>query len=66
MTELDRKLQEIAAKDWEQFVKLLGEKKLIAAKVCYLRRAGNSYGKISLKLKITERQAEHACLNCQS
>lgn len=64
MTDLDKKLQEIAVMNWAQFVQLVGPEALIKAKVCLLRQNKSSYGEISIKLAITERQARYACENC--
>lgn len=66
MTELDKKLQEIALTNWNQFVTLMGEDAIIAAKTCLLRQNGSSYGEISIKLKITEKQARTRCEKCTS
>jgi hypothetical protein len=65
LTELDRKLQEIALLNWSQFVKLVGEDAIISAKICLLRQADRSYGEISQKLSITERRARYWCGECE-
>ncbi|SHK92771.1 hypothetical protein SAMN05444266_101615 [Chitinophaga jiangningensis] len=64
MTDLDKKLQEMAMTNWEQFVHLIGEDALTAAKVCLLRQNNASYGKISQKLGITEKQVRGRCDKC--
>lgn len=64
MTELDKKIQEIALMNWEQFVQIIGKDAIVAAKVCLLRQNKKSYGEISNKLSITESQARYACNKC--
>jgi hypothetical protein len=64
LTELDRKLQEMALTNWAQFVQTVGEEAIIAAKVCLLRQSGKSYGEISVKLSITYDQARYGCKGC--
>lgn len=64
LTELDRKLQEIALMNWSQFVKLVGEDAIISAKVCILRQADRSYGEISQKLSVSEALARYRCRAC--
>lgn len=65
MTELDKKLQEIAVMNWQQFVQIIGADAIIAAKVCLLRQNKKSYGEISNKLSISESQARYACNKCE-
>lgn len=65
LTELDRKLQEMALLNWTQFVKLVGADAIIAAKICLLRQADRSYGEISQKLSISERRARYWCGECE-
>ncbi len=65
MTELDKKLQEMALLNWNQFVQLVGSESIIKAKVCLLRRDKKSYGEIANKLGISGRQAEYACVKCE-
>lgn len=64
MTDLDKRLQEIAAKNWQQFIDLIGEDAIIAAKICMLRHDKKSYGEISVKLGITEKRARYWCGEC--
>lgn len=64
MTDLDRKLQEIATKNWPQFVALIGEDPIVAAKICMLRQDNKSYGEIQMKLKVTIDKARHWCNKC--
>jgi hypothetical protein len=64
MTDLDKRIQEIAALNWNQFVSLIGEDAITKAKICLLRQNNKSYGEISNKLGITEHQARYACNNC--
>jgi hypothetical protein len=64
MTELDKKLQEMALLNWSQFVHLLGEDAINAAKVCLLRQAKASYGEIGIKLGLTEKQVRTRCVKC--
>lgn len=65
MTELDKKLQEMAILNWPQFVQMIGLDALTAAKVCLLRQDKKSYGEISYKLGITEHQARYNCTKCE-
>lgn len=64
MTDLDKKLQEIAVLNWKQFVALIGEDAIVSAKVCLLRQNKKSYGEIANKLSITEHQARYGCNKC--
>lgn len=66
MTDLDKKLQEIAVMNWKQFVALVGEDALTSAKICLLRREKKSYGEIKNKLGITKNQAEYGCSKCDT
>ena len=64
MTDLDRRLQQIASEDWERFKDMIGENAVIAAKTCLLRGEGKSYHQISIKLMVTESQVRYACGKC--
>lgn len=64
MTELDRKLQELALINWPAFVALLGEDAILSAKICLLRGGGKSYGEISLKMGISSAKARSRCSDC--
>lgn len=64
MTDLDRKLQEIATKNWPQFVALISEDALTNAKICMLRQDNRSYGEISIKLNVSEKKARYWCNEC--
>lgn len=64
MTDLDKRLQEIASKNWKQFVDLIGADAITAAKICMLRQEQKSYGEISVKLGITEKRARYWCGEC--
>lgn len=65
MTDLDKKLQEIALMNWKQFAELIGEDALMAAKVCLLRQDKKSYAQIQQKLGLTKNQVEYAaCKKC--
>lgn len=66
MTELDKRLQEIAKENWSQFVALIGEDAIKAAKVCLLRQKNKSYGQIGNSLGLTKNQVEYACNHCPS
>lgn len=59
MTDLDKKLQEMAVMNWPQFVALLGTDAIMAAKICLLRQQKKSYGEISMKLNVTEKKARY-------
>lgn len=65
MTDLDKKLQEMAVMNWPQFAKLVGDDALTAAKVCLLRQQNKSYNEIGIKLRITEHQARYGCNKCE-
>jgi len=69
MTDLDKKLQEMAVMNWPQFVALVGEDALMSAKICLLRQNGNSYGQIKNKFdkedKLTENKIRYACNKCE-
>lgn len=64
MTDLDRRLQEIASQDWERFTNMVGEDAVIGAKICLLRGEHKSYNQIVIRLHITERQARYGCTKC--
>lgn len=67
MTELDKKLQEIALVNWSQFVALIGEDAILTAKVCLLRKDKKSYGEIQQKLGLTKNKVEYvACNKCDT
>lgn len=66
MTELDRRILEMANKNWDQFVALIGEDALIVAKICMLRQENKSYGEISVRLGITEKRARYWCGECDT
>lgn len=66
MTDLDKKLQEMALLNWSQFVQMIGSDALTRAKVCLLRQNNNTYGQISQKLSITFDQVRYACNNCDT
>ena len=66
MTDLDRKIQEIALSNWEQFVNLIGEDAIRNAKICLLRQDNHSYGEIKNKLGITADQARYGCTKCDT
>lgn len=65
MTELDKKLQEIALANWPQFVQLVGEDAILSAKICLLRQNNASYGEIENRLGITTNQARYGCNKCE-
>lgn len=65
ITELDRKLQEIALFNWNQFVQLVGDDAILSAKICLLRTAGKSYGAITQKLGVTIDAARWNCNKCE-
>jgi hypothetical protein len=64
LTELDKKLREMAMLNWPQFVALVGKDAITSAKACLLRQKKQSYPQISIKLGITESQAKYACTKC--
>lgn len=67
MTDLDKKLQEMAVMNWPQFVALVGPDAIRAMKICLLRQQGKSYGEIQNKLGLTKSQVEYAaCNKCDS
>lgn len=61
ITELDKKLQDIAISDWKQFLEIAGDDFIITIKARVLRKEGKSYQQISMKLSITPAQARYAC-----
>ena len=66
MTDLDKKLQEMAVKNWPQFVALLGDDALMAAKICLLRQNNRSLGEISKRLDMPRQTiASHVKRHCQ-
>lgn len=64
MTDLDKKLQEMATKNWPQFVALLGEDAIKSAKLCLLRKNNKSYGEIMIQLKISKQNARTMAKKC--
>ena len=64
LTDLDKQILEIANKNWEQFVMLIGEDAVIKAKICLLRQKQKSYGEIVVKLSVTKEQVRYACRSC--
>ena len=65
MTELDKKLQEMALTNWQQFVHFIGEDAIRSAKICLLRKSNFSYGQIQTKLGVTKAQVEYGCGKCE-
>lgn len=65
MTELDKKLQEMAQTNWSQFVQFIGSEAITAAKVCLLRQSKSSYGEICIKLGLTEDQVRYSSKKCK-
>jgi hypothetical protein len=65
LTELDKKLREMAILNWTQFTQLVGPDAIRAAKVCLLRQNAASYGEIGIKLSITKEQVRYACAKCE-
>jgi len=64
LSELDRRLQELAQKNWWQFVRLIGQDEINNAKACILRGDGLSYNQIKNKLGLTRNQAQYNCGKC--
>jgi hypothetical protein len=64
LTDLDLKLIEMATKNWPQFVSLIGEDAITAAKICLLRQDKKSYGQIQTRLGLTKNQVEYGCTKC--
>ncbi len=64
LTDLDRKLQEIALINWPQFIKLVGKDAILGAKICLLRKNERSYGEICQKLKVPVWAARTKCKQC--
>lgn len=64
VTDLDKRILEMANKNWDQFVDLIGEEAIIAAKICLLRQEKRSYGEIMLKLKISRQKVRTSCKKC--
>lgn len=66
LTDLDKKLQEIALLNWEQFVQLIGKDAILSAKSCLLRKQQYSYGEIQNKLGLTKEQVRYDCRTCET
>ncbi len=64
LTDLDKRLQEIAQKNWWQFVNLIGADEINNAKACILRQDGYSYNQIKNKLSLTRNQVQYNCGKC--
>jgi hypothetical protein len=64
LTELDKRLIQIAISNPPKFMSLLGDDSVIAAKTCLLRQDKKSYGQIAQSLKITYKKARYACNGC--
>lgn len=64
MTDLDKKLIEIAVLNPSQFIKLMGEDAWRSAKACLLRQQGYSYQETANKLRMTYDQARYGCNKC--
>jgi hypothetical protein len=66
LTELDKRLQQIALMNWTQFVSIIGEDAIMSAKICLLRQEDKkSYGEIAVKLGVTEKKARYWCGECE-
>ena len=63
-TELDKELQQLALIDWPTFVKIVGPENILSAKICILKRKGNSQAQIANRLNVTKNQSEYACKKC--
>lgn len=61
MTDLDKKIKELAISDWEKFMQVAGTDFLITFKARILRSEGKSWQQISMKLEISPRQARVCC-----
>lgn len=61
MKNLDHKIQEIAATEWETFAELVGPAGIIKIKARMLRQGGKSWQQISVMLDITLQEARTAC-----
>lgn len=64
MTDLDYQLRDMALKNWEQFVAIVGSKAVMRAKMCLMHKAEISYGGIVNRLGVTVPQVRHACKTC--
>lgn len=64
LTEIDKKLQQIALTDWPLFVSMVGADAIIRAKVCLLRKEGKSYEQVSTKLHISYKRARSRSRSC--
>lgn len=63
-TELDKELQDLATKDWEAFVQLIGTDHYMSMKICLLRAKGKSYNQIAVKLQTTYHIAVYRTERC--
>jgi len=65
ITELDRRLQEMALLNWQQFTALVGEDAITGAKICMLRQKQKSYGEIMLHLRVSKQNVRTGCKKCE-
>ncbi len=64
-SELDKRLQQLATTNWEQFMEIVGKDFIITAKARLLRKEGKSWQQISVKLETTPSKARTACKDRQ-
>lgn len=60
-TQLDQELKDLASKDWQAFLQLMGSEAIEKAKICLLLQRGSSYNQIANRLRITKRKAQWTC-----
>jgi hypothetical protein len=65
LTELDKKIIQIAISNPPQFFSLIGEDALRSAKTCLLRQDKKSYGAIAMQLRTTRDKVRYACEKCE-
>jgi hypothetical protein len=63
MTDLDKKVKELATTDWEKFMQVAGPDFILTFKARIMRSEGKSWQQISMKLEITPMQARVCCKN---
>jgi hypothetical protein len=66
MTDLDKKLQQLATTDWHTFMTIVGQDNITVMKARILRQDGKSYQQICVQTGLTMAQARNAVKNVKS
>lgn len=61
---LEGELKELAITNWEQFVALIGKEAIEKARICQLKKKGNSIRKIAYKTKTSKSTVHNICKKC--